>query len=516
MRDDAPDALITALRDPAVLGGTATSVDLVETHISWVLLAGELAYKIKKPVKLPFLDFTTLAARRRYCEEELRLNRRLAAALYLGLTPIGGTRERPRLGAHPAIEYAVRMRRFPADARLDVKLADGAVDDADIVELAELIGGFHAGLPPAPPGSPFGTPAEVRQAVERNLAETADAWPAGLPASSPVRRFLSAAGAALEPVLEARKQSGAIREGHGDLHLENLVAWPSRIVPFDALEFDPALRWIDVIDETAFVFMDLIAHERTDLAYRFLNRYLEVTGDYAGLRLAEYYAVHRALVRAKVRAIRAGQTPEAQAMRAPARYLRLAERLAESRRPALILAHGVSGSGKTTWTDRLIPRLPAVRLRSDLIRKQLSGLDERASSDSPIRGGIYSAASTEATYRALARGASAGLRGGFDVIVDAAFLDRARRQAFSELAADCGSAFVILDFHAPADALRRRIENRRAGRGDASEATLAVLDDQLAHRDALSAREHEVAIRVDTEDGPRIDRIAASIRAARC
>ena len=481
-----------------------------------MLLTGEYAYKIKKPLRLPFLDFSTLDARYRFCEEELRLNRRLSPELYLEVMPIGGTNDRPVLGGQPAIEYAVKMVEFPAEARLDRRIASATIRDSEIGAFAELIGQFHASLPPASAESAFGAAAQVLAGVDRNAAEAAAVITAGLEPGGAIRRSLALQGARLAPVIDARKRSGAVREGHGDLHLENLVYWRSRITPFDALEFDPALRWIDVIDESAFVAMDFMAHNRADLSYRFLNRYLEVTGDYEGLAVLRYYLIHRALVRAKVRAIKARQTNDRVDDAQTCAYLELAQRLAAPQAPVLVITHGLSGSGKTTWTERLISALPAVRLRSDLARKRLMGLDEHASSHSPVGGGIYAASPSDRTYAALARNAALGLEAGFNVIVDAAFLRSEQRRQFAELAESAGSAFAILDCRASIEALRQRIALRQARDHDASEATVAVLDYQLATRDELSPSEQALSVRIDTEEGPPLAEIIAGIEAARC
>jgi len=514
--DPTSSQLISGLLNPAVYGDSVAAVRVIETHISWVLLTGKIAFKIKKPVKLPFLDFTTLPARRHFCKEELRLNRRLAAELYLDVMPIGGTPQNPRIGAEPAIEYAVRMVQFPPDARLDQRLAAGLTREAAIIALAETMGHFHSGLPPAAADCAYGTAAAVRAAVEKNFDETLAVLPDRLAHDSELHRFVLDRGRQLAPVLDRRREAGAVRECHGDLHLENLVDLQSRILPFDALEFDPELRWIDVLDETAFLTMDLAAHGRPDLACRYLSRYLEITGDYDGLEVLGYYLVHRALVRAKVRAIKARQD-EATATAANTQpYLSLAASLAVSHKPLLVITHGLSGSGKTTWTDRLIGGLPAVRFRSDVVRKQLMGLNERASSQSPVGGGIYAAESTAATYGALERAARAALEAGLDVIVDAAFLQRRQRTRFLELAAEMGAAFAILHCLAPENVLRQRISERQASGSDASEAGVEVLEDQLKTSETLTSTELGYRVVVDTENPPSIEDVSANLRAAQC
>ncbi len=512
---EAVDPLIEALLDPGRHGEDVTSVSLVETHISWVVLTGKIALKIKKPVKLPFLDFSSAEIRQRFCEEELRLNRRLAPEIYVDVVSIGGTRDNPTLDSEPAFDYAVRMREFSADARLDRQIADGAVRAPAIAALAELIGEFHAGLPAAPFDTEFGTAAEVVRSVEKNLAETELAVPGSLGPDSAVHEYLLDEGARLDSALTHRKQAGAIKEGHGDLHLENLVCWQDRILPFDALEFDPNLRWIDVIDEAAFIVMDLIAHDAEDLAFTFLNRYLEITGDYDGLAVLRYYLVHRALVRAKVRAIKAAQSDTTSPAKEAALYLELAAQFVLPTHPVLIITHGFSGSGKSTWSEGLIPGMPAIRIRSDVERKRLAGLSERQRSDSPIGGGIYAEELSTQTYATLAHHAETGLRAGLNVIVDAAFLVRQQRQQFADIAERAEADFVILECAADPATLRNRIVARQAANVSVSEADLCVLEYQLKTSEELDEAERRRTVTIDTEATKNGQEISRSIQAIR-
>ena len=493
------DPLIQALLEPARHGENVSVVALVETHISWVLLTGEVALKIKKPVKLPFLDFSSLEARRHYCEEEIRLNRRLAPELYLDVVSIGGTRDDPMLDREPAVDYAVRMREFPSEARLDRQITNGMIRADEISALAELIGRFHMQLPATPVDPECGTAARILRSVEKNLVETTQTVPARLAPDSALYRYVVDEGRQLETVLTRRKQASAIKEGHGDLHLENLVHWQDRIIPFDALEFDPALRWIDVIDEAAFLVMDLIAHGAEDLAFTFLNRYLEITGDYDGLSVLRYYLVHRALVRAKVRAIKAAQNDAMIAEKEAEPYLALAEKLIVASRPVLVITHGLSGSGKSTWSEGLIPALPAIRVRSDVERKRLAGFAEYQRSGSPVGGGIYAEDMSALTYATLARHAETALRAGLNVIVDAAFLVSEQREIFSSLADRAGADFVILEFEADPETLRKRVAKRQAAQAGVSEADVRVLEHQLETADRLTRTERQRTVSIDTE-----------------
>jgi hypothetical protein len=294
-----------------------------------------------------------------------------------------------------------------------------------------------------------------------------------------------------------------VRECHGDLHCGNIAVIDGRPTPFDCIDFNAALRWIDVLSEVAFLLMDLDDHGRGDLAARFLNRYLEETGDYEGMAVLRYYLVYRALVRAKVNVLRAHQPRVAAAerkrlARLAGEYLGLARSYTTRRRVALIITHGLSGSGKTTATQSLIERAGAVRIRSDIERKRLHGLSPLARSDSGVDTGIYSAAANAATYGHLKELARCVLAAGWPVAVDAAFLRRTEREAFRALAAEMGVPFVILDFVAPAELLVARVARRAAAGHDASEADRQVIERQIAFHEPLAPDELPAAFTIDT------------------
>ena len=494
---------MAALKNPACYDHDVDDIRLAETHISWVLLTGRYAYKIKKPVRLPFLDFSTLPRRLHFCCEELRLNRRLAPKIYLGVVPIGGSRSAPRVGKKPALEYAVKMRQFASDARLDQRLAANAVPRAAVTEFAARLARFHSRLP-ALDTDPTGQAA--RAAARENVAALAQ--PVRRRKLDTLRTWTDREGANLATVFARRTAAGAKRECHGDLHVENLLWHGGSIVAYDALEFDPALREIDVVSEVSFLAMDLIAHGRADLAYDFLNRYFEVSGDYGGIDVLRFYLVHRALVRAKVRAIKAAQAGHD--VRADP-YIETAHDLCRPATPLLLITHGLSGSGKTTLTDELVGRLRALRVRSDLERKRLHGLAADARTGSGVGQGLYVADATRLTYERLARIADRALLHGFNAIVDASFLHRAERWEFRQVAAVNGARFAILDCTAPAAELRRRIAARAKAGRDASEATLAVLEQQLATHEPLDRAERRSAIRVDTGRPIRYAALAAAL-----
>ena len=472
--------LVAALAGRHSFPHVVTSVRLIETHISWVLLVGRYAYKIKKALDLGFLNFTDLEARRFYCSEEIRLNSRLAPKSYLEVIPIGGNFESPEFGVQPAIEYAVRMRRFASAKELDHLLALGKLEPMHMDQLAGMLSAFHGKLPRAQADSGFGT-AETIHAAARQSVEQLFSFlktPADIAVVTALKMTLEKEFVACEKYFKQRLAAGFVRECHGDLHLGNLVFIGKQPVPFDSLEFDPALRWIDVIDEVAFLVMDLLHGQRSDLAYRFLNAYLELSGDFAGMAVLRFYLACRAAVRAKVNAIRAFQpdsNPEAQALTVCRSYLMLAGECLAERRPALIITHGLPGSGKSYFAQAALERLQAIRIRSDVERKRLFGMNPL--DNSHLRAGIdiYSAEATRLTYTRLYELAHEVLIAGFPIIVDAAFLKQDEREQFHKLALSLSVPFAIVSLKASEVTMIARIKKRNVDRSDPSEADSAVL-----------------------------------------
>jgi aminoglycoside phosphotransferase family enzyme/predicted kinase len=505
VRPDPHRDLIRSLLDPKCYPHPTRKIEHIETHISDVFLTGEYAYKLKKPLDLGFLDFSTLEKRRFCCEEELRLNRRLAPELYLDVVPITGQPTHPRIcGDGEPFEYGVRMRQFDQAAVLERVLDRGELTNAETDEIAGALAEFHTALPPTPADSFYGNPESIIGPALQNFDQL-------LPlieneqdraALDRLQHWTRAQHAKLASVFDERCSGGFVRECHGDLHLGNMVLINERVRIFDCIEFSPVLRWIDVINETAFLAMDLIQHRRPDLAFRFLNHYLEVTGDYAGLRLLRYYMVYRALVRAKVALMRAGQQNVERAaipaLRAKcSANLTLAEQLIEGMRPVLVILHGLSGSGKTSVSQIVLESVGAIRIRSDIERKRLHGFSAGARSGSAVGEGIYTESAGAATYGRLAELASYALEGGFPVVVDATFLELGQRERFRSLAHTYRVPFAVLHVEASELELRRRIARRARDRADASEATAAVLDRQL--RSQAPLRSEERAWIINTE-----------------
>jgi aminoglycoside phosphotransferase family enzyme/predicted kinase len=512
-----------ALKDPRCYPHAVNRVKLIETHISWVYLAGDYAYKLKKPVNLGFLDFSTLQARRHYCTEELRLNRRTAADIYLDVVPVGGTADAPRIGAAgAAIDYALKMRRFPQEALADQLAARGELGAERIDAMAAVIAGFHASIPAAPARSAFGSARSVAALALRNFdaIEALVSDPEEHERLERLRAWTRSEAARSREAFSARRRDGCVRECHGDLHLRNIVFLDGRPMPFDCIEFSAELRWIDVMSEVAFLAMDLLDHRLDAAAWRLLNAYLEATGDYAGLSVLRFYLVYRAMVRAKIACIRAQQPGNSVGERLSLKreyrgYLTLAESLARGSQPFLVLMHGLSGSGKTTVSQGLLERTGAVRLRSDVERKRLHGLAPRSRSGSGTQAGLYAPAATRKTYERLRQLARGIVESGWPALVDAAFLSRSERGAFAALARELGVPFVIVSCTAPESELRRRVEIRQTANSDASEAGVAVLEHQLATQEPPQEEERASMAVLDTADAAALeqalDRIAARL-----
>ena len=493
-------SLVQALVDSLSNHSAVKSVRLVETHISWVLLTGHYAYKIKKAIDLGFLDFSSLEARHYYCAEEIRLNRRLAPKIYLDVIAIGGSAEKPLLGAQVAIEYAVRMRRFAVSKQLDRLATLNKILPRHIDSLALTIAHFHQNLPAADAHATFGSAdvigLDAKQNFEQLLVLLKE--PHDLKILAALRRASDNEYAACRNLFWQRLAQGFVRECHGDLHLGNIVLICEQPTPFDCIEFNPALRWIDVMSEVAFTVMDLLHHQRKALAYRFLNAYLETTGDYAGIALLRFYIAYRALVRAKVSAIRATQAGLSKVAMSQAwadcrGYLALAADCFTHKQAALIITHGLPGSGKTTFAQNALERFQAIRLRSDVERKRLFGLSPLADSRASAGVDLYGADVSQRTYAHLHELARQMLQAGYTVIVDAAFLQQAERGHFSQLAKELNVPFAIASMQASQETLKARIMQRQQAANDASEADIAVMEKLALAQQALSPKEKVIA-----------------------
>ena len=533
---DAPAGrdLIDRLLTPAAYPHPVGPIRLIETHISWVFLTGEYVYKLKKPVDLGFLDFTSLEKRRHYCAEEVRLNRRFAPRLYLDVVPISGPSSAARVdGGGEPVEWAVRLRQFDDTDRLDRLLERGGLSATACGQLAVEIARLQEGLEVADEGTPWGTAEAVAAAIDTTLDRLRRHRPDLGDRVAGLARRLHAMLSARAAAFAARREGGRVRQCHGDLHLANLVRIDGRFVAFDAIEFSDTLRWIDVASDVAFLAMDLAARGRPDLAATFTSGWIEAADDHHATTVLPVYACYRAAVRAAVAAIRSAQAvaglpiDPAAARSAAAeadRYLTLAETLAADRRPVLVATSGVSGSGKTTLAGGLAARLGAVRLRSDVERKRLAGM---AATDRPgdaaATAALYSEATSRRTYERLARLAGLMLAAGTPVVVDAACNRRGERRLLAEAARAASVPLVWLSLDVPADVAVARVTTRLASGADASDASAEVVRGQLLSRDPIlpdelapsgggGARESLVRVAgADVADPAAVARLAARI-----
>lgn len=476
--------MLTALSRPESFPWPCGALVHRETHLSDVFLAGRYAFKLKKPVRFAFADFSSRERRRTACEEELRLNRRLAPEVYLAVLPVWSARNRFGLGPPPAgaviVDHGVLMRRLPEAGMLDQVAAAGRLTEAHCVALAERLARFHAEVQLGAEAATCGSFVGLARKFDANLAELEGLAmrPLHGDLGERLRACFDRALRRHRSLLSRRAAAGRIVDGHGDLHLGNLCLKGGRIVVFDCLEFDAALRCGDAIEDIAFLSMDLEAHGLPGHANRFVNAYVEAALDYEGAALLDLYQLHRALVRAKVRAL-AGLPAEAQ------RYLTLAENYLAPRACFLVITCGLSASGKSTAARALAALSGAVVVRSDAVRKQLAGLPAAAHAPAAYGEGLYTPARTTAVYTAMANYAQALISAGRPVVLDASFLLRQQRAAAASLARSLDVPFGILYCTAPPAVLRARL----AQRVDISDADAQVLEAQRANFEPPAAGE---------------------------
>lgn len=487
------DPLVRRLLSAEAYPHPVEDVHLVETHISWVFLTGRYVYKVKKPVDMGFLDFSTLTKRRHFCQEEVRLNRRFAASLYLAAVPItGAASEAVVNGEGEPTEWAVQLAQFDEACRLDSVLDRGELSRDDSDRLGREIAEVHAKLEVADPTTPWGTPEKVAETITMNLTQLAEHRPDAAERVRDLEEWVDGQIAATADVFRRRRAAGRVRQCHGDLHLANLVLHEGRFVAFDSIEFSDVLRWIDVASDVAFLAMDLESRGRSDLAAIVTSSWIEESGDHEATAMLPLYRVYRAIVRSVIAAIR-GSQPDAdtEATRAESdRYLDLAQQLAAQQAPVLYATCGVSGCGKTTLARELVASAHAVHLRSDVERKRSFGM---APTDRPetaeARAALYSTAATQQTYERLSTLAREMLRHGTSVVIDAACTRRWQRELLAQAARDTGTPLTWIAPELPAAKLIDRVEARHQNGRDASDATADIVRKQLATFEPITDEE---------------------------
>ena len=517
MSETSPGNLILAMQNPDLYDHPVDGFQVIETHISQVILTGDYAYKIKKPMDFGFLNFSTLDRRKHFCEEELRLNRRLANKLYLEVVPITGTPDNPILGGEgEAFEYAIKMRQFGQEHLFDRLQEQGELAPELLTDLARQVAAFHDQLPAVPDEKPLGTPEAVFAAMQENfdqirpMIDDSDL----LMQLDNLQAWTESTFERHRELIARRRESGMVRECHGDLHLANITRFEDAVTVFDCIEFNEPFRWIDVINDLAFLLMDLESRGESALANQVLNTYLEYRDDFEALPLLPLYKAYRAMVRAKIALFTMGNpgltdAEKADLMQRYRAYAQLAEDYGTIPNHYLLATTGLSASGKTCVSAAMANELGLIRLRSDVERKRLHGLAPLDSSRSPTGGNLYTEEATEKTYQRLAELASHVLAAGFPVIVDAASLKQKERALLASIAEDQGVPFALIHCEAPEDLRREWIRNRK---GDASEATEELLDAQQTWFEPLTAEEKSHTIHLHTDQEHVAEAVADRIR----
>ena len=483
------------------------SAQIYRTHISSVIACGQYAYKCKRPIKLPFADFSTLELRQHDCLRELSINRRTAPDIYLDVIPISGSVSKPRLeGSGATLDWAVKMRRFKQSALLSHLITRDKITRPMACALGQHLARFGSALPRLRPE----VTAKHRPVIDwllESLSEISSIFPEEDHTAQKIASWAKRRARQQLGLIEQRRQEGKFRDCHGDLHLGNLVKQGATIVAFDALEFNYALSQIDILNDIAFAFMDLLAHDRADLAWAMMNQWCEQTADYDGLPLLRYYTLYRAVVRAKVQALTQRQANHETFKR----YWFLAKRLiSPSNPPRLILVAGLSGSGKSTVATDLVNSLSGIQIRADVIRKQLFA--DRL--HDPAK--LYARQVSRKVYARLAQIANQLLTEKMTVIVDATFLAQADIDRFNRLATKHNTHLHLLWCEAPIAVLERRIQ-RRAKQGlDPSDATVDVLHKQIARLNAHPIEWPTRPHRIDTHGTlksvtAKIERLASKL-----
>jgi uncharacterized protein len=505
--------LIEALSAPGAYPHPVEAVEVRQTHISAVFLAGPFAYKIKKPVDLGFLDFSTLERRRHFCEEEVRLNRRLAPMVYLGVVPV--TRRGKALcvgGDGEVVEWAVKMTRLPDDATLEARLRRGAVAPGFIEALARKVACFHASAEAGEHIASFGRCDVVAGNARENFDQAAGQIGATVHATvfERLKALTEAALERLRPLLDDRARRGTPRDTHGDLHLDHVYYFPERKPPhdlaiIDCIEFNERFRYADPVADAAFLVMDLSFHGRRDLARAFAAAYFREAGDEEGRDLLPFYTAYRAVVRAKVEGFALVEAEieaderDAALVRARAHWLLALGELEEPRgRPCLLLVGGLPGAGKSTLARGLAERADCTAIRSDVVRKELTGASASNRHATTFEQGIYTPEWTKRTYAECLRRAERALFEGKRVVVDAMFHEEWMRGAFLDAARHWAVPALLFLCQTDPGVVRARLESRR---GDASDADWTVHLQAAARWEEPGPSTREAIRTLSTSDG---------------
>lgn len=517
--------LVQSLLKPTPYSHQCSKIELIETHISWIILTGDFAYKIKKPVNFGFLDFTSLSARKQYCEAELNLNSRSAPELYIEVLAITGSVSSPAFRTiadasnDDVIEYAIKMHQFKTEELFSELDASNSLTFDHIDELADRVAAFHQAAPSVAEGSDFGSPEKLLMPAEQNFEQIRERLsnPEHLEQLAHLEQWTLSTFKILTDTMRDRKAKGYVRECHGDLHLKNITLFNDKVTLFDCIEFNDGFRWVDVMSDMAFLVMDLEERGLHSFSNRFLNHYLEETGDYSGLKLLPFYKAYRAIVRAKISLFEMEDFREQPEMieslwHKYQSYIDLAESCSALPNRFILTMHGVAGTGKSTVALRLVDKLGAVRIRSDVERKRLFEFDPYKHPDSELASKMYSQEATALTYEKLAALATHILNAGLSVIVDATNLQKWQRDFLQDVADEHGVPMVIADCQAAMSVIQSWIQQRENLEEDASDASFEVASWQMKTQDKLEGDELEKTFVIHSDIMEETNELVSEIR----
>lgn len=504
------DTTLTSLLQPKAYPEPTSSVQLIQTHVSWIFLTDEYVYKVKKPVNYGFLDFSSLDKRRFFCDEEVRLNSRLCPDIYLQTVPLVMTPDGASFhGEGEIIDYAVLMKRLPAQRMLDVLVDRGAVTPEDMRSIADVVGRFHLEADRSKEISSFGTIAAITANCNENFSQLTAYIDRSISHDdlSIITDWTDKFLKRLKQAFERRVLDGFIRDCDGDLHLEN-ICLADRPYIFDCIEFNNRFRYSDTAADVAFLLMDLDFHGREDLGDAFLEHYRDITSDEGLDEILPFYKIYRAMVRGKVESFRLDDPgipdiDKEKARRTALRYFSLAKRYSTltPAAPRLILTCGLMGSGKSFVSSLLAPPLKAEVIASDRVRKELAGIPADTKAHEEYNSGIYSPAFTNAVYLELLHRAETVLKTGRTAIVDASFRKRGDRELFRHLAASRGSSCLIIETFCPETTTRERLQERSRKKSTVSDGRWELFPRQKMDFEPVTADEQPF-VTVDTTREP--------------
>lgn len=511
---------LISLLKPSAYPELTNSVALIQTHVSFLFMTDTYVYKIKKAVDFGFLNFMTLDRRFFYCKEEVRLNRRLCPDMYLGVvevrdSPAGAT----FCGQGEIIDYAVKMKRLPAERMLDRMLAAGRVTTDDIRRIARIVGGFHLNAERGEDIDTYGRIESIQHNWEENFLQLAESIDINLPTHDLrlIRDWGNAFIKANEEIFAWRVKGGFIRDCDGDIHLEN-ICLTDRIYIFDCIEFNSRFRYSDTAADIAFFLMDMDFHRQNSMGETFLDEYITATGDREITSVLDFYKIYRAVVRGKVEILKLhdphiSENEKNVAREKSYRYFRLAKGYIVRRGlpQSLIITCGLMGTGKSALAQELSFELGLESINSDVVRKELAGIAPDAHAFEAYKKGIYTPAASEATYRELLRRADSALARGQSILVDATFGKKINRALFRSLADRYGIPLFVIQVDCPEKLLEQRLRDRLEITGEVSDGRWELFHRQKQDFE-LPERDEGKLIFVDTSK-PVSDNIRVILKA---